>query len=100
MMTRDEYVKDLTIKLEKLNSGINKIEHKAESVKENVKKKLQARIQELRAKRETAFLKVKNIKEATEESWQELTDGADKVVLSLKETMSKVLARFQKKKIE
>lgn len=96
-MTRDEYVMELTNKLEKLNSGINKIERKAESIKDDAKEKLKARIQELHSKKEAAILKVEAVKKAGEDSWKDLKNATDQALGSFKETVSNVLSRFRKK---
>ncbi|MBN1798878.1 MAG: hypothetical protein JW822_09890 [Spirochaetales bacterium] len=98
MMTRDEYVKNIKTKLDELTTGIEKIEHKAKSVRENVKAKLQARINELREKRDFAFSKLQEIKETGEDTWQDLKLSTENVIDSLKDALSKTMARFKKKK--
>jgi predicted nucleic acid-binding Zn-ribbon protein len=99
MLTREEYVKNIKTKLDGLTAGIEKIEHKAESVGENSKAKLQARIKDLREKRDAAFSKIQQIKDTSEETWQDLRLGIENVINSLKDALSKTMAGFKKKKV-
>jgi predicted nucleic acid-binding Zn-ribbon protein len=99
MITKEEYIKTIKTTLDGLTAGIEKIEHRAESVGENAKAKLQARIADLREKRDAAFLKIQQIKDTGEDTWQDLKLGIENVINSLKDTLAKTMAGFKKKKV-
>ena len=95
MITRDEFVKNLKTQLDDLNTGIEKIELKAQSIKEDSKEKLQEKIKFLREKRDSAFAKIQEVKNTGEETWQDLKRGTENVVSSLKNAISKTMAHFK-----
>jgi uncharacterized coiled-coil DUF342 family protein len=97
MMTRDECVKNFKAQLDELNEKINKIEEKTKSVNDKAKVKLKARILYLREKRDSALSKIHEIKNTSEETWQDLQEGAENVILSLKKTLDKTMSHFKKR---
>ncbi|MBN2531513.1 MAG: hypothetical protein JXB88_01410 [Spirochaetales bacterium] len=98
MITRDEFVKNLKNQLDELNAGIEKIEHKAKLVRENSQAKLQARIKYLREKRDSALLKIHQVKNTSEEAWYDLKQGTENVINSLKAAITKTMSNFKKNK--
>ena len=98
MVTRDEFVKNVKTQLEEMNTEIEKIQHKAKMVKEEVKAKLQARVAVLQEKRDAATAKVQEVRYASEEAWTDLKVGTEQVVFSLKNAVKKTLAHFRKSK--
>ncbi|MBN1409336.1 MAG: hypothetical protein JW969_00730 [Spirochaetales bacterium] len=98
MITREEYLEKVKTRLDKLNAGIEKIERKAESVRDDAKAKLQVKIEDLRKKRDSAVSKIQEIKNSSEETWQDLRQGAEDVVDSLKDAFFNTMRHFKKKK--
>jgi len=98
MITRDEFVKNLKTRLDELNTGIEKIEHKTKSVEENTKAKLQAQIKYLQEKRDSAFAKIQEVKNTSEETWHDLKQGTENVFNSLKDALTKTMAHFKMSK--
>jgi hypothetical protein len=98
-MTRNEYVKDLKTRLDKLNTGITKIEHKAKKVKNEGKVKLQARIEYLQTRRDFALSKIQELNNTSEETWQDLKKGTENVINSLKAALTKTMSHFKKRKV-
>jgi len=96
MTTRDEFVNKLKTRLDKLNVGIEKIEHRANSVKDDAKAKLQKRIEQLREKRDSALSKIHEVKNTSEEAWNDLKQGTENIVNSLKTAITETLAHFKK----
>ncbi|MBN1409345.1 MAG: hypothetical protein JW969_00775 [Spirochaetales bacterium] len=61
MSTSNEFVNDLKLQLDGLNTKIEHIEKRARTVKEESKEKLLARVKYLREKRDTALTKMQII---------------------------------------
>jgi regulator of replication initiation timing len=98
MITRDEFIKNLKTQLDEMNTGIDEIEQKAKSVRENTKERLQVRIKYLRRKRDSAYAKIQDVKNTSEEAWQDLKQGTENTFLSLKDALTKTMAHFKKGK--
>lgn len=96
MITRNEFVEKIKIQLDELNSGIEKIELKAKTVREKAKGNLQKRIRYLRHKLNSAAAKVQEVKDSGEDTWHDLQQAADTVVDSLKSALVKTMAHFKK----
>jgi hypothetical protein len=96
MLTREEYVKDFKAKLDELNIRIIKIEYKSKTAKEDVKAKLQAKIKYLKEKRDSALSKIHELYNTSGETWQDLKQGTENVINSLKAALSKTIVYFRK----
>ena len=99
MLTREEYVKDLKTRLDRLNTGIINIEYKTRTVKKNVKAKLQARIRYLKEERDSALTKLQILYNTSEDSWYDLKQGTENVIDSLKAALFKTIVHYKKIKV-
>ncbi|MBN1696436.1 MAG: hypothetical protein JW881_02875 [Spirochaetales bacterium] len=98
MITKDEFVNDLKNQLDELNTGIDNIEKKVKVVREGSKARLQARITYLREKRDAALSKLQEVKNTSEETWQDMKKGTINIINSLKNAILKTKSHFKKRK--
>jgi len=97
MKTRDEFVVELKNQLDELNTGIKKIEHKVKSARDTGKVKLRTRVKDLRKMRDAALSKLQEVKNTSDETWQNLKQDAENVINSLKDALAKTMANFKKR---
>jgi len=77
MLTRDGFVQNLKTRLDALNSEINIIEKKAQTVKEESKTRLQRRITYFRQKCDAVLTKLQIIKNTDEDAWLNIMYGPE-----------------------
>lgn len=95
MQSRDEYVKNMKEKLDELNAEIDVLEKKAQLEKLEMRKKYQHHIDGLKNKRDTAQAKLREIQNASEDSWESLKTGAEEVWGTAKKTFTDVREAFK-----
>lgn len=94
MSKRDEYVEKLKVKLDEWNTDIDKLEAKAEHVKEDLKEKYHEEVNSVRQHRESVKGKLKQLAESSEEAWEELKAGTEEVLHKLNEAIEKAHSKF------
>lgn len=94
MSKRDEYVKKLKVKLDDWNTDLDKLEAKAEHVKEDLKEKYHEEINVVRERRSDIKDKLKELVNCSENAWEELKLGAEEVGEKLNEAIERVHSKF------
>lgn len=94
MVDRDAYVKKLQAKLDEWNAEIDKLEAKARSAQADTQRVMNERLADLRSKRDDIAAKLKELRTAGGEAWQDLKAGADLAWQSLREALESAKARF------
>ena len=94
MSKRDEYVAKLKNKLDEWNADIDKLEAKAEVVKEEAKELYEEEVSVVRQHRDNIKLKVNELVESSDEAWEELKTGVEQAWEKLSEAIEKAHSKF------
>ncbi|MBK7000086.1 MAG: hypothetical protein IPH35_08980 [Rhodoferax sp.] len=76
---RDAYVEKMKIQLDELNENMNKLETKAQEVKDDVRHAYQEEMRKLRHESKLAGAKFDELKVSTEETWDAMVAEMEKV---------------------
>jgi uncharacterized coiled-coil DUF342 family protein len=94
MSKRDEYVARLKEKLDDWNEDIDKLEAKADHVKEDVKEKYAEEIESVKKHRDIVKEKTMELVDSSEEAWQELKTGVEAAWDKLTEAIDRAHSKF------
>jgi len=95
MTTRHEYIEKFKQKLDEWDDDIVELEAKAQQTKADIKYEYEDQITSLRLKRDIARLKISELKDASEEAWEDLKEGTDEAWSSLKEAIEKAWSHYK-----
>lgn len=87
MKNRNEYISEAKQALDDLNTRVDKLEHQLAGKKIEASAAWQSRLNDLKLKRRQVNQQLENLKSASEDSWQRLREGVDKVLGDLRETL-------------
>jgi len=94
MSTRDEFVAQMQAKLDEWNAEIEELEAKARKQKAQATADYHARIAELKDKRDEAAKKLKEVQNASDDAWEELKTGAERIWDDVKQTYEETRRAF------
>jgi len=94
MTKRDEYVDTLKHKLDDWNEDIDKLEAKADHVKDDMKKKYADEMDFVRHQRDNVKDKTMELIESSEEAWEELKTGVEAAWHKLTEAIDRAHSKF------
>jgi predicted RNase H-like nuclease (RuvC/YqgF family) len=94
MTSRHEYIDKLKGKLDEWDADIDQLEERAQKAKTNLQFELKDQITALKLKRDIAKLKLSEIKDASEEAWEDVRTGAEQAWSDLKEAIEKARSHF------
>jgi predicted RNase H-like nuclease (RuvC/YqgF family) len=94
MTSRHEYIDKLKGKLDEWDADIDELEERAQKAKTNLQFELKDQITALKLKRDIAKLKLAEIKDASEEAWEDIKAGAEEAWADLKDAMDKAKSHF------
>ncbi len=94
MSKRDEYVDKLKHKLDDWNEDIEKLEAKADHVKDDLKDKYEEEIVVVRKQRDNIKEKTMELVESSEEAWDELKVGVEAAWHKLTEAIDRAHSKF------
>ena len=95
MATRHEYIEKFKAKLDDWDSEIDELEAKALKARADIKYEVEDQLTSLRLKRDLARLKMAEIKDASEEAWEDLKGGADEAWGNLKGALEKAWSHYK-----
>jgi hypothetical protein len=95
MNTRNEYVEQLKVSLDKWNADIATWEAKAKVAQADMRIEYEMRLEALRKQREEAMEKMKELQASTGEAWKELIVGADAAWASMRDAFDKATSHFK-----
>lgn len=96
MTTRDEYIQQLKTRLDEWSAQIDELDAKARQSQAEAKEQLQARVNELKNKRQEVQVKLSQLTGASTETWETMKTGAEVLWEDLKQTLSESKAAFLK----
>ncbi len=88
MSKRDEYVEKMKQQLDEWNADLARLETKLSEVSEPVKSKLEPQLSKLRDGYDGARQKLREVRAASEESWEDLTKDVEHVWKTLKQSIN------------
>jgi hypothetical protein len=94
MTDRHEYIDKLKEKLDEWDADIDDLEDRAQRVKADVKFELEDQITSLKLKRDIAKLKLSEIKDSSEEAWEDIKAGAEEAWAEVKDALEKAKSHF------
>jgi hypothetical protein len=95
MGKKEEYIDKLSAQLKVWSARMDEFAEKAEHEALEHKTKLQREIEEFKARRLEAQIKLKQIKETTGDAWETLVTGMDRAWEDMKETVHQVSEKFK-----
>jgi malate synthase len=87
--SRAEFRRDLEVRLEQLDQKIGQVEDRARHAKDDARPKIDALVKELREKRQRAADKLRDVSNATDDSWDRFKVDAKAAVDDLGETVER-----------
>jgi len=95
MSSRDEYVRNMQVKLEEWNAEIAALTAKAGEVKADVKNESKEQIESLKAKHAVARQKVEELQQAGGGAWEDLKSGIELAWIAMGEAIDSARSRFK-----
>jgi len=94
MSKKDEYVEKLKLQLDAWSADIDALEARARKVDAELRSKCDAQLVILRARRDEAKNKLKEIQESAGEAWQELRKGGDMAWDAISHALAEARKKF------
>jgi hypothetical protein len=79
MSNRDTYISKMKLQLDEWNAALDELEAKAREAKEDARDRYTIEMSKLRQQSQLAIDKLDELKAASEESWESLVAGTEKV---------------------
>jgi ribosome recycling factor len=79
MSNRSAYIAKMKLQLDELNASMNKLETKAQEVKDEARDMYREEMRKLRHQSKLALAKLEEVKAAGEDSWETMTTEMEKV---------------------
>ena len=95
MSTKQAYQKEIEAKLEALDAQIATMQAKANQANAELKAKYQEQIRVLTERRETAQLKLGELKRSSEAAWETMKGGVESAFSELQTAFDKAVTQFQ-----
>ncbi len=96
MSSRDAYVEKLRVQIDEWNVEISRLEAEAEKTVREERMRYERHIRDLREMRRKAQLRLTEIQEAREDSWEELKEDVGNVWNTFKETLARTKSEFER----
>ena len=95
MSDRDLYVEKAKAKLDQWNAEIAKLQAKADAAGADAKIEYRRQIDDLRAQRDAAEARLREVSEASDGAWADMKSGFDKAWDNVSDAFDKAMARFR-----
>jgi len=94
-MDRNAFIDKMAAQLKQWNAEIEDLEAVAEKAKDVAKADYQKHIEDLRNKRQTVEDKLADIKQASDQAWEELKSGAEEAFNAMKNAFQTAMSKFK-----
>lgn len=94
MTDRAAYIDKLSAQLKEWDAEIKKMEAKLEAKKAESKLSYEKKIETLKDKKKSLSARLEEIENSSNEAWESLKDGTDKIVNDFKQTFQDVVSKF------
>jgi hypothetical protein len=95
MENRKEYIDKMAAKLKGWDDEILKLEAKADTAKADLKAEIKHHVEDLKAKKEAALLKLNEIRSKSGDAWGDLKAGTEQALGTVEDSLKKAWARFK-----
>ena len=95
MSSRDAYIQKMKAKLDEWNADIAQLEAKADGAEADMKMKYNEKIDALKKQREEAAAKLVELRNASEDAWEDIKVGLESAWDSLGSAMKSALSKFK-----
>lgn len=95
MSMKEAYEKKLEAKLHEWNADIAKLKARADSAEADIQLEYYKKIEELRSQQDAARKKLEELKESSDDAWQDLKVGIDSAWDSLSGSIKSAFSRFK-----
>lgn len=94
MSKRDEFVSQMRAKLDEWNAEIDELDAKARKSKAQATSGYHARLADLKGKRDEAAEKLNEVENASEDAWESLKSGTERIWDDVKQTIQETRKAF------
>ena len=94
MSSKEIYQKEIEAKLESLDAQMVKLQAKAEQSNAELKAKYQEQLRLLTERRETARIKLDELKRSSEAAWETMKGGVESAFNELQKSFDQAVAQF------
>lgn len=95
MSNRKQYTEKLKARLDQWNAEIDRLEAKANETEADVKIEYKKQLDELRAQRDHAEVKRKELRDVSDEAWNDMQVGFDKAWDNIAAAVERARGRFR-----
>ena len=95
MSDRDAYIQKMKAKLDEWTADIAKLEAKADGAEADMKIKYNEKIDALKEQREEAAAKLMEVRNASEEAWEDIKVGLENAWDSMGNAVKSALSKFK-----
>lgn len=95
MSDRNAYIKKMQAKLDEWNADIAKLEAKADGAEADMKIKYNQKVDVLKKHREKATTKLMEVRNASEEAWDDIKAGMENARDSIDNAVKSALSKFK-----
>jgi predicted nucleic acid-binding Zn-ribbon protein len=92
--SRHEYIDKLKEKLDEWDADIDELEARAQNTKTELEFEIKDQITALKLRRDIMKLKLNEIRDSSEEAWEDIKVGAEEAWADVKEAMKKAKSHF------
>ena len=94
MTSRHEYIDKLKEKLDEWDADIDELEARAQNTKTELEFEIKDQITALKLRRDIMKLKLNEIRDSSEEAWEDIKAGAEEAWADVKDAMKKAKSHF------
>jgi predicted nuclease with TOPRIM domain len=95
MSDREQSIEKAKAKLDEWNAEIDKMKAKADEAEADSKAEYEKQLNEMRSKRDEAEAKLKEMREASDDAWDDMKSGFDKMWDSMSDAFRSAMSRFK-----
>lgn len=95
MTDRQAYIEKLEAKLKEWDSQISQLSAKAKKVKADIKIDYNEKLDRTKAKRDELADKIQDLRRSSDDAWQAIKDGTDRISSELTKTFDDVKSKFE-----
>jgi predicted RNase H-like nuclease (RuvC/YqgF family) len=92
--SRHEYIDKLKEKLDEWDADIDELEARAQNTKTELEFEIKDQITALKVRRDIMKLKLNEIRDSSEEAWEDIKAGAEEAWADVKDAMKKAKSHF------
>lgn len=96
MKNKEAYIDKFDAKIEELQADIDKLDAKARQSEADMRIKYQDELEQLKAQRDLAKSRLDEIKNSSDDAWEELKAGTEKAFDELKSSWNAAKSKFSK----